>query len=160
MSFQAELKSIDPKTKEVKIETYKFEFKFEFRLINANREHELSKKGDIHSFVLRTLKKRAQLRAKGKEVDGLILKKDNFLALAGSEKERLLQDIMDILNLPKMINKLYKKSKEYVYLLPKKETFTGLEQSFSLEENFKLELKISKLTSGKEDNLRLERKFA
>ncbi|MCD6319233.1 MAG: hypothetical protein J7M03_00975, partial [Candidatus Desulfofervidaceae bacterium] len=68
--------------------------------------------------------------------------------------------IMDILNLPKMINKLYKKSKEYVYLLPKKETFTGLEQSFSLEENFKLELKISKLTSGKEDNLRLERKFA
>jgi hypothetical protein len=120
-SFQSSLKMVDPVTGVEREEMFQFEFHLEARSFQMQEGQGEVRKEDILDFANKILKKISKLRTEGKEIDGLVLDKEDLRDFGAVEGGKLLRQIGHLIDLMKSVDRLNNRKGEHELLAPKRE---------------------------------------
>lgn len=146
-SFQSSLKVVDSVTGLEREEIFQFEFHLEAESFQFEEGHGEVRKEDILDFARKILKKISRLRAEGKEIDGLLLDKEDLRDLGAVDGGKLLRRISHLIDLMRSLDGLNDRNGEHELLAPKREKSRVVEEKSCEESSLNFSLSVKRVDS-------------
>jgi len=140
-SFQSYVKTVDPVTRQEREELFQFEFHLEASNIQMQEGRDEVKKEDVLEFARKILKKVAQIRAEGTEMDGLVLDREDLKDFGAAENGKLLKQISQLIDLMRSLDRIDGRRGHHELLEAEREKTRVVDES--RYEEFKLDFSLS-----------------
>jgi len=124
---------------------YRFDLKFKAQVDITSFKSWGSAKEEISFFALDILREISRLQAEGKEIDGLILDKEDLKKLLRWDGGKFLRLILAVITFSKILNRLRQKQAQHVMLYAKRPELNFSYSTLNITENFEVSLKITKV---------------
>lgn len=147
-SFQSSLKTLDPVTGEEREEVFLFELHLEAASFQVREGRREVRKEDILGFARRLLDKVSEMRADGREIDGLALDGEDLRDLGAVDGGELLEQIGHLIDLVRSLDRFNGKKGPHDWLKLARQGVSQQTETSYNSRNISLSLTVNRMEAG------------